>query len=43
MYLQEKGLLQKASYRDFKAAAKNDPSGIQTLQDLIAPADAGAV
>ena len=36
MYLQEKGELQKF-YRDFRAAAKDDPSGMETLQKLIAP------
>src|SRR3954454_22701593 len=36
MYLQEKHLLQKY-YRDFRAAAKDDPTGIKTLKALIAP------
>jgi hypothetical protein len=35
-YLQEKNLLQKF-YTDFRAAAKDDPSGLKTLKKLVAP------
>jgi hypothetical protein len=36
MYLQEKHLLQNY-YRDFRAAAKDDPTGIETLKAVIGP------
>ena len=36
MYLQDKHLLQKF-YRNFRAGAKDDPTGIETLKQLIAP------
>ncbi len=36
MYLQEKGLL-KDYYGRFRASAKDDPQGLKTLRELIAP------
>ncbi len=36
MYFQEKGQLQHF-YRDFRANAKSDPSGIETLRAMVAP------
>ena len=37
-YLQEKGLLQKY-YRQFKAAARDDPTGYKTLQTVLGETD----
>jgi hypothetical protein len=37
-YLQEKGLLVRY-YKEFRAAAKDDPTGLKTLQKIVAPKD----
>ena len=41
MYLQEKGLL-TAYYASFRAGAKRDPTGLKTLEALVAPKDLDA-